>query len=112
MPYRWKAAWAAMTDATSQRFHHVCEVCSKDLITTPDDAYAAGWDYPPRMGSFGVVSPRVCPKCLMNQTVWWALMMDGFTEDMLTDKQRAVIARIQAEPESLMLTPEEAAAYE
>jgi len=39
-------------------------------------------------------------------------MMDGFTEDMLTEKQRAVIARIQAEPESLMLTPEEAAEYE
>jgi hypothetical protein len=48
----------------------------------------------------------------MNQSVWWALMMDGFTEDMLTGQQRAVIARIQAEPESLMLTPEEAATYE
>jgi hypothetical protein len=34
------------------------------------------------------------------------------TEDMLTGQQRAVIAGIQAEPESLMLTPEEAAAYE
>ena len=45
---------------------------------------------------------RVCPKCLVNQT----------TEDMLTGQQRAVIAGIQAEPESLMLTPEEAAAYE
>jgi hypothetical protein len=95
---------------TVERFHHICEVCTKDIITTPDEAYAAGWDYPPRMGSFGVISPRVCPKCPMNQTVWWALMMDGFTPDMLTDKQKAAVDRMLAEPEILALTPEEEAA--
>ena len=62
--------------------------------------------------SSDLCSASSSPKCLMNQSVWWALMMDGFTEDMLTGQQRAVIARIQAEPESLMLTPEEAATYE
>ena len=99
-------------NSAEARLHCICEVCGRDEILTPGDAYTAGWDYPPRMGSFGVVSPRVCPKCLMSQTVWWAIAMDGFTEDMLTPEQRGVIARIQAEPESLMLTPEEAAAYE
>jgi hypothetical protein len=55
----------------------------------------------------------LCGKCPSSKaTVWWAIAEDGFTTDMLTDKQRAVVARIQAEPESLMLTPEEAAAYE
>jgi hypothetical protein len=46
----------------------------------------------------------------MNQTVWWALMMDGFTPDMLTDKQKAAVDRMLAEPEILALTPEEEAA--
>jgi len=56
------------------------------------------------MGHFGTISDRLCPKCPSQATVWWAIAMDGYTPDMLTDRQRAVIARIQAEPESLMLT--------
>jgi hypothetical protein len=91
------------------RFHHICEVCDRDEILTPTEAYKAGWDYPPRMGQFGVISPRVCRGCLMNQTVWWALAMDGYTEEMLTERQRQVIARIQSEPESLLVRPDEAA---
>ncbi|ULP48019.1 hypothetical protein [Mycolicibacter virginiensis] len=80
---------------------HVCEVCDLKEILTPDEAYAAGWDYPPRMGVFGVVSPRTCPKCPIAETVWWALAMVGRTLDQLTDKQRAAVARILAEPASI-----------
>ena len=94
------------------RFHHICEICGCDEILSPTEAFEAGWNYPPKMGHFGIISDRLCPKCPSQATVWWAIAMDGFTEDMLTDQQRAVIARIQAEPESLMLTPEEAATYE
>ena len=94
------------------RFHHICEICGCDEILSPTEAFEAGWNYPPKMGHFGIISDRLCPKCPSQATVWWAIAMDGFTEDMLTDQQRTVIARIQAEPESLMLTPEEAAAYE
>jgi hypothetical protein len=89
------------------RFHHVCEVCGKDEITTPDEAYEAGWDYPPRMGGFGVISPRVCPRCPMPETAWFAMAMRGCAMEDLTDRQRAAIERIMGEPESLMLTPEE-----
>ena len=95
------------------RFHHICEICGLDEILTPDEAFEAGWNYPPRMGHFGTISDRLCGKCPSSKaTVWWAIAEDGFTADMLTGAQRVVIARIQAEPESLMLTPEEAAEYE
>lgn len=82
---------------------HICEVCGLDEILTPTAAYAAGWDYPPKMGIFGVISPRTCRACPMNGTVWWAIEVDGLTEDMLSDAQRAVVARILAEPASIVV---------
>lgn len=82
---------------------HLCEVCGVEEVLTPDEAYAAGWDYPPRHGRFGVISPRVCPGCPSTATVWWALTCDGYTEEKLTDRQRNVIARIRAEPTSIMV---------
>jgi hypothetical protein len=33
--------------------------------------------------------------------VWWALAIDGYTEDMLTDRQRATVMRIAGEPNSI-----------
>lgn len=82
---------------------HVCEVCGRDEILTPAEAYSAGWDYPPKMGAFGIISPRTCPTCPMSGTAWAALELDGYTEDMLSDAQRAVVARILAEPASIMV---------
>lgn len=80
---------------------HICEVCGAEAVLTPEDAYAAGWDYPPKMGHFGVISPRTCPACLMTQTAYWALMFDGYTADMLTETQRSAIDRILCEPGSI-----------
>lgn len=94
---------AHMTD-TEPRLRHICEVCGRDEILSPSEAFTAGWDYPPRMGHFGVASPRTCPRCPMVKTVWWALMMDGYTADMLTDAQRATLDRIAGEPESILVT--------
>jgi hypothetical protein len=82
---------------------HMCEVCDVEEVLTPDEAYDAGWDYPPRQGRFGVISPRVCPGCPSTATVWWALTCDGYTQEMLSDRQRDVIARILAEPASIMV---------
>ncbi|WP_350222961.1 hypothetical protein [Mycolicibacterium porcinum] len=82
---------------------HMCEVCGVEEVLTPDEAYEAGWDYPPRHGWFGVISPRVCPRCPSTATVWWALTCDGYTQEMLSDRQRGVIARILAEPASIMV---------
>lgn len=33
---------------------HICEVCGKTEIMTPEAAFNDGWDYPPRMGPFGL----------------------------------------------------------
>ena len=34
---------------------HVCEVCGTEETLTEEEAFEKGWDYPPRMGTFGVV---------------------------------------------------------
>ncbi|MGB3353729.1 MAG: hypothetical protein WBB00_13270 [Mycobacterium sp.] len=49
-----------MSDTETQ-WRHICEVCGVEEILTPGDAFDLGWDYPPRMGQFGVVGPRCCP---------------------------------------------------
>lgn len=89
------------------RLRHVCEVCGRDEILTPDEAYSAGWDYPPKMGHFGIISPRTCGKCSITGTAWWSLEADDFTADMLTDAQRATITRILAEPASIQVGEED-----
>lgn len=74
-----------------------CEVCSVRATLTNDEAYQAGWDYPPFMGIAGVISPRTCGYCGIEMTVWWALVMNNIPVSELSDHQRTVILRIQAE---------------
>lgn len=94
------------------RYRYTCEVCLRTEILSADEAFDQGWDVPPRIGVFGVISPRLCPKCPTPDTVWWLVMMECRSAEALTDRQRAAVDRMLAEPESLALTPEEAAAYE
>ncbi|SHP29322.1 Uncharacterised protein [Mycobacteroides abscessus subsp. abscessus] len=82
---------------------HACEVCGKTEILTPTEAHRAGWDYPPKMGRFGVISPRTCPDCPMSETVWAALTLNGRSQEELTEAQLDVVARILAEPMSIMV---------
>lgn len=51
-----QARLARMTD-TEPQWRHICEVCGVEEILTPAEAFDLGWDYPPRMGQFGVVGP-------------------------------------------------------
>ena len=88
---------------TEPRLRHVCEVCGRTEILTPTAAFEAGWDYPPRMGVYGVVSPRTCGDCPLTATVWAAMAMEGRSADQLTDAQRVVIERIAGEPETIMV---------
>jgi hypothetical protein len=81
----------------TERFEHVCEVCGKTAILTSGEAYWSGWDYPPEMGVFGVISPRTCERCGLDATVWWALQMNKLTLDDLTPDQLQTIARIRNE---------------
>ena len=81
---------------------HICEVCGRTEILTPQKAYDLGWDYPPMMGSFGIVSPRTCPNCRMTDTVWAALVLQNKIPDELNERQRQTIERIVSEPESIL----------
>lgn len=75
-------------------FEHWCEVCGTTAALTSAEAYRAGWDFPPRMGEWGVISPRTCGSCPMSATVWWAVAVDGYDSEQLSPSQRATIARL------------------
>jgi len=84
------------------RLLHVCEVCGKTEILTPEEAFDQGWDYPPVMGTFGVISPRTCGNCAIDGTLWWDLNAGMRIED-LNMKQLETLRRIMQEPESIMI---------
>ena len=73
---------------------YICEVCGKVEILTTDEAFEKGWDYPPVIGEFGVVSPRTCPECPMEETAWAALVLKHKTYSELSDKQKEAVQRI------------------
>lgn len=75
-------------------FLHWCEVCDLKVLLTPELAYQLGWDYPPRMGEFGVISPRTCGQCGVEFTAWWAMAVDKQTIEELSDKHYATVVRI------------------
>lgn len=81
-------------------YRHICEVCGTTEVLTSEAAFQAGWDYPPRMGAFGIVSPRTCGSCLIDGTLWWRLTQN--TNYELTESDRQLLARINAEPESIL----------
>lgn len=84
------------------RFWHYCEVCGKKELLTADEAFRQGWDYPPRMGKFGQISPRTCGNCLLADTLWMKLTSEKKGVFALTKRERETMERIQNEPESLM----------
>lgn len=84
----------------------ICEVCGKTEILTPQEAFDLGWDYPPMMGRFGVLSPRTCPNCNMMDTVWAEVTLMGKKPEDLTKKQQKTILRIIAEPDSILVKGE------
>ena len=81
---------------------HIGEVCGKTQIMTPEEAFIDGWDYPPRMGGFGIVGPRTCGDCPINLTVWWGLVSEKKSVRELSQQQRETLKRIQGESESIM----------
>lgn len=85
------------------RLKHICEVCGKEEILTPEEAYDLGWDYPPMFGSFGIISARTCPNCSITKTVWWKLIRDGEKIENLSKKDYSVVSRILDEPKSILV---------
>lgn len=86
-----------------EKFLHICEVCGRTEILSPDEAFKTGWDYPPKMGTFGEISPRTCGSCGMTDTVWWKYQTGQVSYNGLTEKQMETVIRIKGEPLSLIL---------
>jgi hypothetical protein len=91
-----------MVDTNESPLIHICEVCDRTETMTPSEAFDEGWDYPPRMGVFGTVSPRTCGDCPITGTVWAAPMLVGKEQGDLTDKQKTVLSRILGETETIL----------
>lgn len=85
---------------------HVCEVCGRTEILSQQEAFDQGWDYPPMMGRFGILSPRTCPNCSMMDTVWAAITLKGVSPDALSDQQKETLMRIVQEPDSILVRKE------
>ena len=85
------------------KLRHVCEVCGKEEVLTPEEAFEKGWDYPPKMGMFGIVSPRTCGDCAMVDTIWWKLMYQNVKPEDLSDKDKLTLSRILSEPASILV---------
>ena len=86
-------------------FWHYCEVCGRKEFITAEDAFNSGWDYPPKIGMFGLLSPRTCGDCNMQQTLWWKVNQQSIPiviDGELNEKERETWERIKNEPESLL----------
>ena len=85
------------------KLRHICEVCGREEILTPEEAYEAGWDYPPNIGAFGIVSQRTCPNCPISKTVWWKIVVEHEDPVELSNDDKDTIERILHEPESILV---------
>ncbi|GAA5037670.1 hypothetical protein ACFQRL_14205 [Microbacterium fluvii] len=76
-----------------------CETCGREEATTPAKAHSDGWDFagPGGLYPFGTVSPRTCPDCGIETTVWWRLTVDRIPDTDLAPHDMAVVKRIVAE---------------
>ena len=54
-------------------FWHYCEVCGKKEFVTAEEAFQDGWDYPPNIGYFGLLGPRTCGNCSLQDTLYWKI---------------------------------------
>lgn len=82
---------------------HICEVCGEETVLTSEESFKNGWDYPPRMGTFGVLSPRTCGKCAIDKTLWWAMTTNNMSLDALNERQLQTLDRILQEPKSIVV---------
>lgn len=86
-----------MNVQASTAFQHVCEVCGRIEQLTPTQAHASGWDYPPTLGVFGVISPRTCRSCPATATAWWQIIMLSTPSSEPDERHVRTTQRIHAE---------------
>ena len=84
-------------DTQTER-EYECEGCGLKETLTERDAFDKGWDYPPFMGEWGVVSPRTCGNCGIDCTAYWQLITHQ--GEPLPEKHLNTVLRIQREVSS------------
>ncbi len=100
-----KAKADLLESMNSRPFWHYCEVCGAKVFCTAQDAFNAGWDYPPQLGTFGFLGPRTCGECDITGTLYWKVQQQALpivVESMLTEEELKTWKRIKNEPESLL----------
>ena len=101
-----KAKQRELLDSMNTRpFWHYCEACGEKVFCTAQEAFDAGWDYPPRIGSFGLLGPRTCGNCGLADTLFWKVQQQSIPlviETNLTEDELVTWQRIKNEPESLL----------
>lgn len=90
------------SESEEAAFGHVCEVCGIQEVLTAADAFESGWDYPPTLGIFGIVSPRTCGTCPVTGTAWWQITMLAIPAHALGLKHLETIRRILKESDPAM----------
>lgn len=80
---------------------HICENCGKEQLLTSEEGYKLGWDYPPKMGAFKIISPRTCGECDIETTLWWEITCNKTPPDQLSEQHKQTLKRILTEPESI-----------
>lgn len=90
---------ALLESMKTRPFWHYCEVCGKKEFLTDEDAFNRGWDYPPKMGFFGLLGPRTCGNCQMRDTLYWKIQTSGklpiVIEGDLNDKYKVILKYVQ-----------------
>lgn len=81
---------------------HICENCGKEEVLTSEEGYEKGWDYPPKMGSFAVISPRTCGNCGIQTTLWWEITSNQTPLEDLNDHHKTTLERILGEPDTIL----------
>lgn len=94
-----------LASMSERPFWHYCECCGKKSFITAEQAFNEGWDYPPQIGSFGLLGPRTCGDCRITDTLYWKIQQQAIPiviEQSLSDKDLTTWKRIKSEPYSLL----------
>ena len=95
--------WCGKKESQEDRLlRHICETCGKEELLTSEEGFDHGWDYPPRVGAIGGISPRTCGCCGVETTLWWALLVMKMPVTELSDRHQQTLFRILSEPESIL----------
>lgn len=87
---------------TEHLSEYVCEVCGLTEVLTEEEAYKAGWDYPPFIGAWRILSPRTCPGCpIVHTAYWYILNRTPEDTDPVPDRHLKTIIRIMEEGPSV-----------